>query len=318
MKRSIADTPPLKLPRYMNLDEALFETTDFFDSFRRRAIVDDEWINLKFSELESISLPAALILVAEIDRWTKIKHIEHKVTYYNDCQEHIAAFLTSMGFFDLLGQSVAPAPIYVPNGQCNSSVTFLPYRTGGELNSEVCQNARDLSLQMRDADRAISQLYGGLIEVMENAASHAYPEHFEPRFTWLPNRWWMCGLRDRNQQTFTAAVFDQGVGIPYTVHQKISQLDLRHDVRHANFTSDAKSIENAFRLHKWFNANDHKPRGLKCVMDVMDAVENSSLRVVSRYGDVRYERENGYRSNPLLRNLNRSIGGTLVQWELQL
>ena len=83
---------------------------------------------------------------------------------------------------------------------------------------EIKRLSRNLQKLMDPViDSALTHaIYTGLIEAMDNCATHAYPEDHEFRYPTEQGRWWMSGSV-ANDRELEVIFFDQGATIPGTL-----------------------------------------------------------------------------------------------------
>ncbi len=276
----------------------------------------------KFETLKSISTSAALVLVAEFDRIQALKHVQMSAINLRQWDPNVRAFLANLGFLELLGVDREVAERQY--SQSEDGVAIVKFQRGDTLDPESSGRLTDLLADMIERcgvvqDLTERNLYGALVEAMENAVRWAYPQF--GTYAFEPLRcWWMTGAVDAPNRRLTVALYDQGVSIPATLPKWDQFPAFQTLFRRAfgrNFSllgtiDDALALRTAVKVAKTSSGLTHHGKGLSVFKDVVDKGVSGHLRIMSRRGDYLY-RKGG---RPQLSSLPTDIGGTLVEWEV--
>ena len=162
-------------------------------------------------------------------------------------------------------------------------------------------------------------IYTGLIEAMDNCATHAYPDYHAFRYPTEQGRWWMSGSV-ANGRELEVIFFDQGATIPGTLPRsgmrEIAHQWLQMTLNPVGIEAadDGQRIQAAMAAGRSAYEEQGRGYGLMQVRDLVDRTASGSLQILSRRGRYIYEKDVGER----VEALDRSIGGTLVHWRFQL
>lgn len=248
---------------------------------------------------------AALVLAAELDRWTYLRGRPPKPMIETWKPETQHAF-HQLGLLPLLGlPQFEPPP-----GQDDAAIRFLPFMRGrhtkGEDVSRLRENLEELSGRRVSAPEAI---YGALCEAMTNVGQHAYK--FADA-TWpapYARFWWATGAFRKDTKTLHFFVYDQGVGIPRTLPRS----KLWEQIAALRFErSDASLIDAAIASRRTATDIRGRGRGLDEIVSYIDAEGRGRLRIVSGDGEVRYVPGRDRQK----RTLPARLIGTLIEWEI--
>lgn len=299
----------LELPDELSLTTNYDETLLFFTRLRR-SIKERRRARLEFTTLRKLSPAASLMLAAELDRWRRLFAVKPRVIDYDNWDPDVRRMLQEMGLFELL--SVGNPPLTEPGPK---DPRLIRFRSDDRA---VGDHAIELRKQLEHLAGPIgsrSQLFRGLSEAMTNVLRHAYPKDGKYELSVLPNRWWMSGSVDPGTRTLRAMFFDQGVGIPSTLPRTKGIELLRGFMADLGLIDDdASRIKAAMQMGRSRTGRPHRGKGLPDMCDLIDSVQRGSLRIVSGKGEYIY---NGSGLEQLQTH-KRSIGGTLIQWEIEL
>ena len=304
-----------------SIRETLFTTTRAGRRIRSGRI--SKWIDL--ASIRRISPSAALVLAAEFDRARTLSGKGLVAVDVHRWRPDVRQTLDDLGFLDLLDVENREPVVEHPGGlrivRMMSGET-VESDTAGELTQVLEGMLNDLGLPtdaagtLQDVDTA--QLYGAVIEAMENARHHAYPNDREWTYPVI-NRWWMTGAVDPEAKRLTVALYDQGVSIPVSLpHWQRFPSVIRAFGRFPPFSleeDDPRYDDNAIRaamaVSRTSTGLSYRGKGLARIEALINTCRAGRLRILSRQGEYTYQRGGKHRA----RILPVSIGGTLVEWE---
>lgn len=271
----------------------------------------NERLYINFREIEDLSSSAALVLAAELDRFNEMpinRKNRLKAIDVKSWNPRIRRLLAEMGFFELL--NVTQPIEETMNGFDHSNVRYVKFRTGSKADGEAIFKLveEDLMPVIGVMPRG-HYLYAAVTEAMTNVVHHAYPPSSH-----RPN-WWLAASHEIESQKVKIMIYDQGVGIPKTLPRRFA------DVFQKFRSSDhAHIIRAAHDLSRTASQKHHRGHGLqRDARGYLEQLDCSGYyRVMSLRGEYVFERppEGGTVEN--MENHSRSIGGTLIEWELTL
>lgn len=272
-------------------------------------------LEIDFKPLQKITPAAALVLAAELHRWNvthpalNLQPID--VELWNaDVRKH----LDEIGFFRLL-RVARPTAAVGPSG-----ITFLSLYSGSKVEGpqvdELQVKIQGLAGEVENELR----MYDGLIEAMTNVVNHAYAQVTKLKL------WWMTASFDESTRRLTLMMFDHGRGIPITLprvtrrERLAGQLNSLLSRIGGGLTDDASLIEAAISIDRSSSLEPNRGQGLR--RDIQDFIQSGNvegrLRILSNRGEYIFTRdENGVNSQSR-KNHVESIGGTFIEWYLQV
>ena len=234
---------------------------------------------------------------------------------------NIVYTLHRLGFFTLLEiDNLVPS-------QHEFSSRILRFRSGNnvdaqstaELISELDQLLSPLTTFNERG--TIIHLQGRLIEAIQNVHDHAYP----PNISWKTPpvyRWWITASVNVENNFLHIVVYDQGISIPMSIPHSPRQQEIMSlfrkmvgkEVNEIETENDGLAIQAAFEVGRSETGKRHRGRGLMFMRELVDLCTNGELCVLSRNGGYLYRKD----GHEVAWSHENSIGGTLVEWQLQL
>ncbi|WP_323033677.1 ATP-binding protein [Paracoccus sp. (in: a-proteobacteria)] len=279
-----------------------------------------------FSQLSEISTAAALIVTAEYERVGRILSRVPPTVNLDLWNADVFTKLYDLGFFEVIGLAEDVRPkIYETNNQKSMRIISM---TRGDRLAEVDESLTNLG-SFLCADEAVFSKYvveilTSISEALANVGHHAYPNdhHFEIEHI---GKSWITASADRSNGMLTVAVYDQGVSIPVTYANlelmdkpRAFLRDLKEKVSsdgEANpYLHDGALISVAARFGRSQTAHDHRGRGLPQMRQLIDRIGNGEMMIYSRGGWCQCQ--DGDRVD--YGNLPFSVGGTLIEWKIQV
>ncbi|WP_433690446.1 hypothetical protein [Pseudomonas monteilii] len=275
------------------------ETLRFFDEFDRAILVDFKYVELDFSDLESITAAAALVLFAKVTRCQccipsgKFRFPGEVITVKLPSNKVVKDLFVHTGLWAALR----------PGGIKKLDKLWAdwdnPYKTGNDAASELLDVISHLQSQFKILPRKI---VSALQESYLNIAHHAYElfkKNGEVMHPFMAGRWWQYARRNPKTNKITIVIYDMGGGIPASISDGNQMV------------SDCESIKYAMQTGVTRLNIQGRGQGfdnIKRPIDVNAAAEY--LVVYSARGQVIYRQGAAITE----RNHGRHVGGTLIEW----
>ncbi|RVT99115.1 hypothetical protein EOD42_03130 [Rhodovarius crocodyli] len=345
--------PGLKMPANFCLDSNYAEVSAFLEKMRESLHQGmEKWIAkgrpksnnaiitkwFDFSTIQRITPSAALVLAAEFDRLRLIGQRGLIAIDVHKWNPDVLSTLRRLGLFEIWEMD-PPSYDYLENDSDN--LFIIPMRSGHEvlgqaasqLNGEIAnvvievvkssligKTYSDAELDEIWDDKA-GNIYIILIEAMDNVINHAYTDDKINGLRTV-KRWWMTAAIDRLRSKLTVAIYDQGISIPVSLpysenYPKIKGLirdflGVEHDIE--NPRHDGVAIRQATEASRSSTGEAHRGKGLAVMVSFIDKCRDGRLRILSRHGEFIHEKGLGGYVNAH----QTSMGGTLLEWEVQL
>lgn len=329
-------------PAHLNLEANTEETLAFLQSVREtaanprrlRTILKRGWPWVEpprrgrkhwtignyfdYSQIQSISTSAALILTAEYARARELVGDVPPTVDLVAWNPIVFNTLWEIGFFEEVGISSRAAERFRERG----NVKTIPIISG--TTAEELQRASEAILELAPYVRADGVLPQSLVvemntaigEGLANVSGWAYPEGH--RYKYVPvRRWWLTAAADSENATLTISLYDQGATIPVTFNRPSLPRVVWDYLRsrllpHHDAPDDAAYVEGAMLFGASGTGLAHRGEGLPQMKELVDFCGGGSLTVLSRCGRCRYEAHARMTSD----SVGTSVGGTLVEWKL--
>ncbi|MDQ7251024.1 hypothetical protein [Dongia sedimenti] len=283
------------------------------DAMRSIAVLEHGSVYVDLNEIAFISPAATLLLVAELDRWRRLKNIKLRPRDIETMHDQVLYSLASMGFFNILGTHNLPPFTTDPGAP-------QPIRFCSGNQSDL-KKASDVSAELqRIAGASLGQeellLNDAIAEAMTNSVQHAYPSSLIDGLPVLKGEWWATGSYDQTRHRLTVLVYDQGIGIPATLpsSKHWDRITKRIPGYKELWPEDARLIEAAIEEGRSSKLTEGRGLGLAEIADLVYNSDGGHLRIISGRGEVRIQP--GVKT--VLQNHQRPLGGTLVEIALTL
>lgn len=302
-------TPPERL----DLEENYAETIKFLKNLRfatsRRANFHIEMMNVR-----DISPAAALLLVAECDRWRELTKSQWlRAESVSRWEPSVRRRLREMGFFTVLNTRSPPDDPFVAGED-----RYVPFLTGtrnpGAPAVQLQEAIETLGPSVADPDA----LYEGLVEAMTNVAQHAYSSE---RGEFGPKRWWISASVNEARHSMTVMVVDHGVGIAKTLPRSKIWEKIRKAVPLESLKDDAEIVLAAFTKggeYKSQTGEEHRGKGLR--ENIKGYVESHNshgqLRVITNRAGYIYSRNNDDEQETSFA-VPVPFDGTFIEWVIE-
>ena len=283
-----------------------------------------------YSKIDRISTSAAVILASEYDRAGRIMGSVPPAIDIHKWSEGAFTTLFELGFFDLIGHTGKQRERYESITRGNTLTLRMRSGENGNQLEPVSDAVVELVGFINNGSEAIAEqlipLNTAIGEAMINVRRHAYQEPFEPRQAYVP-RWWFTASADRASRRITAVLYDQGATIPVTLPKHKNWFDWIVNAlagearcepgterRLQNLLSDDEAIRYAMREGTTQTDEPGRGKGLPQMLKLIGSYGAGDLMVMSRNGLFKF----GSDAGTYQELLPYSIGGTLVEWEIEV
>ena len=298
-------------PPILNLGTAYEDTIAFLMQFRDwGGIRRRSKFHLDMTSIQEISPAGALVLAAELDRWSALHNMKLRARDLSNWDPAVRALLTQMGFFALLEKpKVAEDFALVP-----SNVEFLPFQTGENSDGRPFLALRNQLEQLVGKLKFRLRLFQAVSEAITNVKHHAYSKKIGGNFL---RRWWISASVDRAKQEVTVMVLDHGIGIPKTLPATLKEWAMAGAKAFTGSSNDAGMIEAAIELGRSSTKEAFRGHGL--YRDIRSFVENHdkacSLRIMSNRGCYEISKRADGSLETKLTNHEIPFNGTFIEWK---
>lgn len=257
---------------------------------------------------EGLDLGAALVLVAEFDRWQRLHYILLVPETVGNWYPAVRKELNALGFFKLLKTKLpaalksAPGPAWIQFVSDKLTVGKAAKLLRGRLEREL-----------RGSTGYDQQIYIALVEAMKNAFQHAYPDDlkatkFDSR---IDKRWWMAASIDEDRRSIEVAFLDLGITIPGSL--PFSWL-WKHLTSEARMGSDVNQIIEALRYGHSRLGEAHRGKGFTNILYPTSLHKDNYVSILSGRG-LCYVGQQGEWFGI---ETPERFAGTLIRWKLTL
>ncbi|NII75174.1 anti-sigma regulatory factor (Ser/Thr protein kinase) [Dyella sp. SG562] len=307
---------PIKAPPHLNLQDAFSETVDFLSLVRQTSTSILGKFYVDFTTVETLTPAAALLVVAEFDRWRElVKSRSLRPIDLDQWKPEVYNILYEMGFFDLLSTGKVKVPM--PSHPVNVDERYLSFVSGHEAEGNKAKQLRLGIEALGPKLRQRNLLFQGLTEAMTNVKHHAYNvgDHVK--------RWWMSASVDTTGRRLRIMFLDHGLSIPVVLpRRKMERLRAVAEFilpLPQLLKSDASLIQAAVELNRSGTGQDHRGFGLN--RDIQGYIENldarGKLRILSGRGQYVYEKSPGQSGSASTKALPAKFGGTFIEWIIE-
>lgn len=303
----MAVTPPSHLSFRDNYDA----TIAFLDELRSATLrpgKQREIVYVNLTVVEYISVPVAIVLAAEFQRWQLFRHLKLRARDAAKWAPDVRSLLDDLGVFELLEMRAPPTGAGVQD-----NFTLTPLQSGLKLDGAKLNRLQARFRDMIEGFTNNATVYEGLSEAVENAIAHAYPDNYVPKHPFAGHRWWGAGCIEVQTMRLRFFVFDQGAGIPHTlptadIFEGIVTWLSSHfpEVVH----NDTLMLRAALEVGRTRTMESHRGLGMRRMADVVTGTPNAYLRIISRRGEIVYHGDGSLET----RTHSDSLGGTLIEW----
>lgn len=251
-----------------------------------------------FTKISDISPAAALVLAAEHDRAVRGQRVKPAAVDIAKWDPKVFSILYDLGFFKVLGFTESQlTAIDLPTREGSSEIVVMPMQSGSNVKLDAAGDAIvGLIERVGGSDELRVQLWGAIVDAVENVRDHAYRSGTEIAFTLnkIPHLWWAIGAANTKTRKLTLAIYDQGLTIPYTLpynwsrDASIKESFLKiigFDWNNKELSNDHLAIRAAIRMSNTSTNQDNRGKGLARIYEVVSKCKGGVFRIVSRHGE---------------------------------
>ncbi|WP_421917353.1 hypothetical protein [Mesorhizobium sp.] len=276
-----------------------------------------------FSKLKEISTAAAVVLAAEYERIGKLLHIVPPTVELDKWHDAVFAKLYQIGFFEIVGLT-PPLKNLVLEEEKKQTMRIVSSKNSDDLETidkSLQQLGKFLSPDQALPEKIIIEFLTGLSEAISNVTNHAYGNGIPLPYDHIESLW-VAATADRDANSLTVVVYDQGATIPATYPRldrlkkvvRFLALALKPDKKF-EYEDDGTYIRAAMRYGGSRTDEKHRGKGLPQMFETLQKIGPGILTIYSRGGWCRQTTHGKRLSSG---SLSHSIGGTLVEWSVQL
>lgn len=297
-------TLTISFPKMMDFCSNAEETLSTLKKIREELLYGNHHhVMLNHECLEKISPECAVVLLAEIQRSLEYRHSNKRVQGNHPKCEGATQILTDIGYYKALG---VKSPL-----QQSSRSGRVYFRVISQHNADgrvADKTIKKFESTIKFEGIVRKRLYSGLLECMDNVYAHAYMhQNSHPNFS---GQWWMAGFFDTTNNQVAFVFYDQGIGIPETLKEKVS-----FRLKPFSKMTPSKMIREAVLHGKSREESDRHGSGLPSLKEVIDLSQSSGfLRVMSGHGDFTYRKSS--KESSKTDDLAIPLPGTLISWSL--
>lgn len=304
----------IEAPKHLDLRDNFAKTVEFLETVRACAGSMVGKFYVDFTTLETLTPAAALLVVAEFDRWRELERGQRLGPIDIDKWDPtVRNRLLDMGFFELLGTIEPVQRVDHPD----DGELYLPFSSGHRSEGEKAKSLRLAIESLGPKLRSPELLFQGLTEAMTNVQHHAYDDSAAVK------RWWMSASVDQTGKRLRVMFVDHGLGIPRTLSLERVERFRRSAAAILPLgellKNDAKLIEAAMVLNRSSTEELHRGFGLN--RDVQGYIENldvaGRLRIFSKRGQYTYSKNPGEKGRVKMSESPVSFDGTFIEWIIE-
>ncbi|MGR3435745.1 MAG: hypothetical protein ACU0CO_12785 [Shimia sp.] len=316
--------PKIVAPVRLSISDAEADTLGFLEQFkeavftrevvRHRGRVHPRPVHLSLVRTTKISLPCAVILCAELQRWSNVVGIVPRLVDASRMDQSVKETLRELGGLRLLG--IRPRKMGARRA-LPDQLTIIQMRSGDSSDTRALTDLQNELASLITAFSPRTEFTGGFAEAMFNSVEHAYSDAIEPRFPYsCGKRWWAAGCFDPVTSSLRFFMYDQGVGIPKHLSESVKHRGLFRDIvaRVSGAERDPSIIAEAAEIGRTKTGLPQRGKGVGKMWEVIKSTNGGHMRIVSGRGDVVFHADGTLR----MKTLGSHIGGTLVEWSIPL
>lgn len=314
-QRYVAPGAVIVAPKAFNITlGAGVEVVKFLRAVSTSVLVDQRPVILDFRGTEAFYPPATILLYSEVDRIVSMSSLAKPITIRDPRQRRAREVMKQIGIHDLT-QDVCDI---VPSRE---DVIYWRASKGATQSGESLQFLEAVADKVNKDQARHLELTGvwrGATEAVANAVEHAYKLPRDDGFQGLAGTRWWTFTQLRNG-IFTMAVCDLGCGYRATIGLTLPEAFVSSvATAFKGKNRDACAIDTAMQYGRSGTKVEHRGKGSKDAMAVVEKHGEGELVVLSNSGWMRYvySRQKKWTSNAGA--LGIDIRGTILWWKLPL
>jgi hypothetical protein len=336
---AICTQPPLETPINLCFWANSDKTTQFFDMVRKSFDLSvgrrstgfvrrsspkampriPRYYN--FTKIDNISMASAIVLAADYDR---LKHFVGDVPPTINLRRWnsiVVKRLHQLGYFSILGHE--PDPELLVGDDHVRLMRIVRSKTSDDLavvDESLLDLGKFLSTDTDVLDEKITHCLTIVSEVMSNVTQHAYHPDIDFTYDHLSS-FWVSAEANKTEKSLRIVLYDQGSTIPITYPRMQRTDKVATYLRRAltgtqsfDYANDGTYIRAALRYGGSRTDEAYRGKGFPQMIDLLVNLGGGELKVRSRGGWCVRGRNGKITSG----SLPYSIGGTLVEWKIEL
>ncbi|NWK57571.1 ATP-binding protein [Verrucomicrobiaceae bacterium N1E253] len=263
-------------------------------------------IKVDHTKISVIDPEVALLLVAEFSRYRKHSpNLSLLGQFGKKMNDDVVNVLAGVGYLNRFYPGFATAE----GGKVRAgSRIYIGHRSGKKVTAKdvhILVNEFEEFYNMDHLSRvANKRLRSSLIELMDNAVSHAYERTGHQR--WVEGiKWWMMGYKDLESGETYFALMDQGIGMPATLKGRFMDKGILIP------RNEEELVVTAFRQSMSRTGKKNRGLGLPRLREFAEASDNGELFVQTHHVRCWFNRSRGIRSE----RSDIRLAGTLIVWK---
>lgn len=311
----------MKAPSVLSFNANSAETLKFLTEIKDTLVLDQQIkaagrlrrrpVRLDFDAVVSISIPVAVILSAELHRWSLIRKTQLTLNSSIEKNPRLKALLHDLGSFELLNISTT-----VKHRDPNEEIVLHRLSSDESVDGVAMKTLQSHIQDMGVQFKTQRPVFDALVEAVSNCIEHAYIKTVDnPKYPYAGHRWWATSCYDPAKDSLRFFVYDQGVGIP-------ASLPMNEDfwssigkvIKRLASKTDASLVEAAFEVGRSRTVQGHRGKGLDRMHLAIRTAGAGYLRILSGRGDVTLS----YDGKVKKLDHRTHIGGTLAEWSIPL
>ncbi|HNP66162.1 MAG TPA: hypothetical protein PKH39_19705 [Woeseiaceae bacterium] len=271
---------------------------------------------MKLEEVERISLPCAVILSAELKRWTLLGRFVPKLIGLSRWNRRVRSLLISLGTLAHLG---IPKKRYrnVNDDPRPDQVVLVELTSSSSADGEKVRRLQDDFHALISVFKPQQFISRALLEAAANVIEHAYADKscgetmLDPR-----QRWYATASFDPNNKSLRFFIYDHGRGIPESLRAEQSWLEAIMSLR--SFVgvgpNDSEMIDTAVDIGRTRTGKNERGKGLRDIVNVVERTGAGYVRIISGKGDYR----RFFDGKVEKAQHGSHIGGTMIEWSIPI
>lgn len=316
----------VKAPKILSFSQNSDETLLFFTALKNAIFTKEvrrdkgqtkpKRMCLELEHIDTISLPCAVILSAELKRWTISQDFTPRLSKYGEWNQRVRSLLVHLGTLKHLGIKKKSYQRYADEKFPEQVVLVELTSADVQDGTKVGKLQNDL-MEIADVFEPKRYIFRALLEATNNVIEHAYEEGIALKYANKKgNNWYATASYDPTKEALRFFVYDQGVGIPASLRAKTDWMaPIKALLDRIGLTDhDSDTIGAAFELGRSRTLQGERGKGLRDMLNVLNEARSGYIRILSGHGDYRVD----YDGRVDKMRHNSHIGGTLVEWSIPI